>query len=115
LAKFMTPKEIVSAQQLFEDVILIGERNFAKKLGNSNRLERSRKLKWKVFNSARKEWLDAWKRFLRGKGLGSSLDIRAGVQQTPEPENAFTLALLRRTARPDEIQKKGGGDLHCRL
>jgi hypothetical protein len=88
-------KEILSAQQEFEQITLNTERNLAKKLGNSERLEKWCKVKF--FGAARREWLGAWKRFVAGHGFASLLDVDAGVQQTLEPMKGFTLLMLRRS------------------
>jgi hypothetical protein len=105
-SKFMTARSTKSpkdGQQLFEQVIFTTEKNLARRLGNSERIE-----KWQnvgFFKAARREWLNAWKRFATSKGFGrgSLFEIREGVQQTLEPEKAFTLASLRLSNRADEI------------
>jgi hypothetical protein len=99
-----SPKEVRFGQQLFEEITLTTERNLAKKLGNSERLEKWRKVKF--FGAARREWVGAWKRFAIGQGLAPLFDIHAGVQQTPEPMKAFLLVSLRRGDRTDEILRK---------
>jgi hypothetical protein len=101
-SKSVTPLEPhKDGEQLFEEAILTFDKNWAKRLGNSERVEKWQKVRF--FKDARREWLDAWKRFIRGKGLGSLFDIRAGPQRTLEPEKAFRLASLRRSKHPDEI------------
>jgi hypothetical protein len=90
--------------QSFEEIILNTERNFAKKLGSSEELERW--MKKKSFNSARREWLSALKRFATGHGLASLHDIHEGGQQTLGPWKAFILASLRLSERPDKILRK---------
>ncbi|HSS17434.1 MAG TPA: hypothetical protein VLQ29_10715, partial [Candidatus Dormibacteraeota bacterium] len=75
-----SPKATLSGEESFEEIIHITERNLAKKLGNSECLERWRTKK--SFNSARQEWLDAWKRFAEEHGLDSLFGMHAGVQQT---------------------------------
>ncbi len=95
-----TPKKILSGQQAFEQIILNTERNLAKKLGNSELLERW--LKMKSFNCTRQEWLDAWKRFEEKHGFDSLSGIRAGVQQTLEPAKAFALTTLRHGNYPEQ-------------
>jgi hypothetical protein len=55
------------------------------------------------FGAARQEWLDAWKRFYKAKGLGSLFDIHTGVQQTLEPVKNFTLVLFRLCDRSEEV------------
>jgi hypothetical protein len=105
-AKFMTtgrsesPKAISSGQQLWEEIILISEGNFAKELGNSDRLENWRNVKF--FSPARRELLAAWKRFGEILKLDSLFGIHAGVQQTLEPIKAFTLVMLRLCNRTEE-------------
>jgi hypothetical protein len=94
-----SPKAILSGQQSFEQIILTTERKFAKKLGNSERLEKWSEVRF--FGAARREWLGAWKRFLTGQGLASLFDIHAGVQQTLEPTKAFALAMLRLTGQAE--------------
>ena len=98
------PKAILSGQESLEEIILVLERNLAKKLGNSERLEKWGKVKF--FGAARPEWLEAWKRFVTGQGLASLFHIHAGVQQTLEPITAFTLAMLRLGGHPQEILRK---------
>ena len=99
-----TPKKILSGQQVSKQIILITERNLAKKLGNSELLERW--LKMKSFNSTRQEWLNAWKRFQQKHGFDSLSGIRAGVQQTLEPAKAFALTMLRHGNHPEETVRK---------
>jgi hypothetical protein len=93
-------------EQLFERVIFTMEKNLARRLGTSERVE-----EWQTktfFKAARREWLGAWKRFAtwKGFGRGSLFDIQAGIQQTLEPEKAFTLTSLRLSNRPDFILRR---------
>ena len=93
-----SPKEVRSGQQVFEEITVNTERNLAKKLGNSERLE-----KWgkeKCFAAARREWLDGLRCFAQKLGIGSLYDIHAGVPQTLEPLKDFTLVMLRRAGEP---------------
>ena len=105
------PKPAKDGEQLFEQIILTTERNLAKRLGNSDRLEKWQRVKF--FKAARREWLDAWKRFARAHGLGSVLKIRAGAQQTLEPMKDFTLAMLRLSGEPEETVKNQAGVIHA--
>jgi hypothetical protein len=105
-----TPKKILSGQQAFEQIILITERNLAKKLRNSEVLERW--LKMKSLNSTREEWLGAWKRFQEKQGLDSLSGMHAGVQQTLEPAKAFVLALLRHASDPERTLKSQAAIIH---
>jgi hypothetical protein len=86
----MTPPEAPKdGEQLLEETVLTAEKNWAKRLRNSERFQETKRIEF--FGPARQEWLDAWKRFLRTKGLGSLFDIHARVGPL-EPVKAFTLA-----------------------
>jgi hypothetical protein len=99
-----SPKAIPSGQRLWEEIILIAEGNFAKELGNSDRLEKWRNVKF--FSPARREWLATGKRFGEKLKLGSLFGIHAGVQQTLEPMKNLTLAMLRRSNQPADVLKR---------
>src|SRR5262245_19647872 len=100
----MTPPEAPKdGEQLLQETVLTAEKNWAKRIGNSERFQETKSVEF--FGPARQEWLDAWKRFFTAKGLGSLFDIHAGVGPL-EPEKAFTLASLRFSKHPDEILRK---------
>jgi hypothetical protein len=92
-------KENRTGEQLFWEIILNTERNFAKRLGNSERLQEWSKAEF--FGAARREWLDAWKRFAVRHGLEPLFDIRAGVQETLGPAKDVALMMLRRANNPE--------------
>jgi hypothetical protein len=108
-SKSMTPlQQLKNGKQLFEEVILTTEKNFAKRLGNSERVQKCRSgcARAKFFEAARQEWVDALGRFAKKHHLGSLFGIRAGVQQTLEPVKNFTLVLFRFCDRPEEVLRK---------
>ena len=82
------PEPPKHGEQLFEQVIFITEKNFAKRLGNSDRVERWQTVRF--FKAARREWLDAWKRFARKQGVGSVLNLH---RKAHRPKKAQTIKI----------------------
>jgi hypothetical protein len=97
-------------KQLLEEVIFTTEKNFAKRLGNSERVQKWQKEK--SFKTPRREWLGAWKRFAEKHHLGSLPGIHAGVQQTLEPVKNFTLALFR-FCEPQAVLRNQAGVIYA--
>jgi len=106
-----SPKPLKNGEEFFEQVIFTTERNFATRLGNSQRVQKWQKVRF--FDAARREWLGAWKRFAKEHGLGSLFEIRSGIQQTLEPVKAFTLAALRRSDNPSETLRKRAAEIYA--
>jgi hypothetical protein len=98
------PSSISTGIDLTNEIVLNMERNLARRLGNSERLERCHNVKH--FASARSEWFGAWCLFYQRHGLASVLDIRAGQQQTLKAAKTFTLAMLRLGDQPKETLQK---------
>jgi hypothetical protein len=98
------PSSISTGIDLTNELVLNMERNLARRLGNSERLERCQSVKH--FPSARNEWFGAWCLFCQRHGLASVLDIRAGKQQTLKAAKTFTLAMLRIGDQPKETLQK---------
>jgi hypothetical protein len=95
----------MSGEDLVNQIALNMQRNFARRLGNSERLERCETLKH--FASARKEYFGAWHLFHQRHGVGSVLEVRAGGdQQALEAAKRFVLAMLRHGDQPKDVLQK---------
>jgi hypothetical protein len=98
------PSSISTGIDLTNEIVLNMERNLARRLGNSERLERCQNVEY--FASARGEWFGAWRLFCQRHGLASVLDIRAGEQQTLKAYKTFVLEMLRIGDQPTETLQK---------
>ena len=97
-----TDFSLQTGEQVFELIVLNNvERNAAEDLGTLDRFPAWQQLDF--YETARVEWLSAWKQFARKHDLGTLFKLRAGLQQTLEPIKAFTLAALRRGGKPEVI------------
>src|SRR5260370_15731710 len=98
------PSSISTGGDVLNEIVLNMERNLAKRLGNSERLERCQNVEH--FASARSEWFGAWRLFYQRHRLASVLDISAGKQQTLKTYKNFILEMLRIGDQPKEIFQK---------
>jgi hypothetical protein len=91
-------------QELYFQVLIIAERNTAKELGNSERLQKWQEMK--PFPTARKEWTRACKIFAKRYGLDPFLRIRSDKQNKRQDVEGLVLTLLKVTSSPAAVLKK---------